>query len=80
MRRRLGVAESAQALEAGEIDAFFWSGGVPTEAITQLSKATPLALVDLGRWTREMRLRWGGVYEPAAIPAGTYGLPRRCRP
>jgi uncharacterized protein len=73
-RAHLGVAESAQALEAGEIEAFFWSGGVPTGAIAQLSKRTPLALVDLARWTREMRLRWGGVYENASIPAGTYGL------
>ena len=40
----------------------------------ELSERTPLALVDLGRWTTEMRTRWGGVYERAAIPAGTYGL------
>lgn len=73
-RERLGVAESAQALEAGKIDAFFWSGGVPTGAITSLSKRHELALVDLGRWTTEMRARWGGVYERAPIPAGTYGL------
>ena len=73
-RERLGVADSAKALEAGDIDAFFWSGGVPTEAITALSKRTPIALVDLAPWTREMRMRWGGVYERAAIPAGTYGL------
>ncbi len=73
-RERLGVADSAKALEAGDIDAFFWSGGVPTEAITALSKRTPIALVDLAPWTREMRARWGGVYERAPIPAGTYGL------
>jgi len=73
-RERLGVAESAQALEAGRIDAFFWSGGVPTGAITSLSKRHEIALVDLGRWTTEMRARWGGVYERAPIPAGTYGL------
>jgi len=73
-RTRLGVAESAAALEAGDVDAFFWSGGVPTDAITELSKRHELALVDLSRWTREMRTRWGGVYERAAIPAGTYGL------
>ena len=77
--QRLGVAESAQALEDGDIDAFFWSGGVPTERVTQLAKRTPLALVDLGRWTREMRTRWGGVYEPASIPAGAYGLAARSR-
>jgi TRAP transporter TAXI family solute receptor len=73
-RRQLGVDESARALQAGAIDAFFWSGGVPTEAVTRLSERTPLALVDLARWSREMRLRWGGVYENAQIPAGDYGL------
>ena len=73
-RRQLGVSESARALQSGAIDAFFWSGGVPTDAVTQLSERTPLALVDLARWSREMRLRWGGVYENAEIPAGDYGL------
>ena len=73
-REHLGVTESAQALEDGKIDAFFWSGGVPTGAITELSKRTPLELVDLGRWTTEMRARWSSVYERAAIPAGTYGI------
>lgn len=75
-RRQLGVAESARALQDGDLDAFFWSGGVPTEAVTQLARRTPLALVDLGGWVREMRTRWGGVYEPASIPAGAYGLQR----
>jgi TRAP transporter TAXI family solute receptor len=73
-RERLGVAESAKALEAGDIDAFFWSGGVPTDAITELAERSPVALVDLGRWARDMRMRWGGVYERAPVPAGTYGL------
>jgi TRAP transporter TAXI family solute receptor len=73
-RQQLGIAESTRALAAGDIDAFFWSGGVPTEAITKLSKRTPLALVALARWLPEMRLRWGGVYEHAAVPAGDYRL------
>ena len=73
-RRTLGIGESADALEAGTIDAFFWSGGVPTAAIAQLAKRVPVALVDLGGLTPEMRLRWGGVYERATIPDGAYGL------
>jgi TRAP transporter TAXI family solute receptor len=73
-RRQLGVAESAHALERGQIDAFFWSGGVPTAAITDLSKRTPVALVDLLRYAPQMRKRWGGVYGGATVPAGTYGL------
>jgi TRAP transporter TAXI family solute receptor len=73
-RERLGVTESANALEDGRIDAFFWSGGAPTPEIAQLAKRTPVALVPLGRYTREMRMRWGGVYVRAALPAGTYGV------
>jgi hypothetical protein len=71
-RSQLGVAESAAALEDGSIDAFFWSGGVPTAAITALAARQPVALVPLGRWTRPMRSRWGGVYERASMPAGAY--------
>ena len=73
-RKQLGVAESVQALEQGSIDAFFWSGGVPTDAITDLARRRPVALVDLSRWARAMRTRWGGVYENASVPAGAYGL------
>ena len=73
-RRQLGVEESARALERGQIDAFFWSGGVPTAAVADLSKRTPVALVDLLRYAPAMRRRWGGVYGGATVPAGTYGL------
>jgi TRAP transporter TAXI family solute receptor len=70
--RELGVAESARALRDGSVDAFFWSGGVPTAAVTALAAEEPVALVPLGRFTRPMRTRWGGVYERAAMPAGAY--------
>ncbi|HSD59660.1 MAG TPA: TAXI family TRAP transporter solute-binding subunit, partial [Burkholderiales bacterium] len=36
-REKLSVAESAGALKDGKIDAFIWSGGVPTAAITDLA-------------------------------------------
>ena len=73
-RVQLGVSGSAQALERGQIDAFFWSGGVPTDAIAELAKSTPVALVDLLRYAHEMRTRWGGVYRAATVPTGTYGI------
>lgn len=73
-REQLGVAESAAALEQKQVDAFFWSGGVPTAAVAQLAKRTPISVVDLGRYAREMRIRWGGVYDGASLPAGAYGL------
>ena len=35
-KQRLGVTESADALKDGKVDAFFWSGGLPTAAILDL--------------------------------------------
>ena len=39
-QERLGVAESVNAIKDRKIDAFFWVGGVPTAAVTDLA-ATP---------------------------------------
>src|SRR3954471_5884164 len=39
-RERLGVAESVNAIKDRKIDAFFWVGGIPTAAVTDLA-ATP---------------------------------------
>ena len=36
-RQGLGVSESADALKDGKIDAFFWSGGLPTPSVQDLS-------------------------------------------
>src|SRR3954447_12837392 len=71
-RRRLGVAESATALEDGSIDAFFWSGGLPTGAVTDLARGRAIALLDLGALARPLRRRYGGVYGDASIPPRTY--------
>ena len=76
-REQLGIAESAAALEQKKVDAFFWSGGVPTAAVAELARKTPIGVVDLGRYAREMRIRWGGVYDGASLPAGAYGLTER---
>ena len=35
-RQRLGVAESTDALKDGKVDAFFWTGGLPTASIIDL--------------------------------------------
>src|SRR5678809_1048089 len=36
-RDRLGVAESVNAIKDKKIDAFFWVGGLPTAAVTDLA-------------------------------------------
>ena len=79
VRHTLSVAESAGALKDGKLDAFFWSGGVPTPAIQDLA-ATPgitIALVAQDDLLLFMQRDYGELYRLAMIPGGVYrGLDR----
>jgi len=71
---RLGVAESADAIRDGNIDAFFWSGGLPTAAITDLG-ATPnleISILPHGELAEPLGEAYGDFYNTATIPAETY--------
>jgi TRAP transporter TAXI family solute receptor len=73
-RERLSVAESVNALKDRKIDAFFWVGGVPTPAITDLS-ATPgikVKMVDHGDGAEAMRKKFGPIYVKNRILANAY--------
>jgi uncharacterized protein len=73
-RERLGVAESVNALKDGKIDAFFWVGGLPTAAVTDLG-ATPnvkIKLIDHSDVVDKMNAKYGGLYTTGVIPAKTY--------
>jgi hypothetical protein len=79
VRHTLSVAESAGALKDGKLDAFFWSGGVPTSAIQDLA-ATPgitIAFVPQDDLLLFMQRDYGELYRLAMIPGGVYrGLDR----
>src|SRR5688572_1916818 len=73
-RERLGVAESVNALKDRKIDAFFWVGGLPTAAVTDLA-ATPgvkIKLIDHANLTAAMNKKYGNLYVEDAIPQKTY--------
>jgi TRAP transporter TAXI family solute receptor len=70
----LGINESIEAMTRGQIDAFFWSGGLPTRGVAELAKMSPIRLVPLGDLATTLDARYADVYRPATIPAGTYGL------
>lgn len=74
-RHALGVAESAGALKDGKVDAFFWSGGVPTPSIQDLA-ATPglsIALLGQAHLLPVMQREYGAeLYRLATIASGTY--------
>ena len=44
-REKLGASESVAALKDGKIDAFFWSGAVPTSSIIDLANTPGLRMV-----------------------------------
>ncbi|KIP53263.1 TAXI family TRAP transporter solute-binding subunit [Leucobacter komagatae] len=70
----LGIDDSVEALARGEIDAFFWVGGVPTPGIETLSKGTPLRILPIRPETVEkVNSGHAGVYRLAEFPLGAYG-------
>ena len=73
-REKLSVAESVNALKDRKIDAFFWSGGVPTAAVTDLA-ATPgikIKLLDHAEAVPALVKKYGPLYVKGTIPAGSY--------
>ncbi|MFG2874680.1 TAXI family TRAP transporter solute-binding subunit [Streptomyces sp. NPDC048337] len=72
--RQLGLAASVQALREGTVDALFWSGGVPTPALSGLAGELPLRFVPLDGYVGALRERHGPVYTAVTLPAGVYGL------
>jgi len=73
-RERLGVAESTNAIKDGKIDAYFWVGGLPTAAVTDLgaTPGTKIKLIDHADVLDKMNAKYGGIYSAAVIPAKTY--------
>src|SRR5256714_4051726 len=73
-RERLGVAESVAALKDRKIDAFFWVGGLPAAAVTDLAN-TPgikIRVIDHADTGAPMNRKYGRLYIEDVIPKGTY--------
>lgn len=73
-REQLGASESADAIKDGQIDAYFWSGGLPTGSVTDLG-ATPnvgLKLVPNAEFAETLAGQYGSFYNTETIPGGTY--------
>lgn len=71
-RRTMDLEQSANALESGVIEAFFWSGGLPTTAVAELAERTDVRLIDLAEHLPEMSERYGPYFVEAPIPVTTY--------
>jgi TRAP transporter TAXI family solute receptor len=73
-RERLGVAESVNAIKDRKIDAFFWVGGLPTAAVTDLAN-TPgikIRMIDHSDTVDKMNKKYGPLYVHDSIPKTMY--------
>lgn len=73
-RQGLGASESADALKDGKVDAFFWSGGLPTAAVQDLSHApgVTIRLLPTADLVPALRQQHGDLYFPLELPAAAY--------
>ena len=73
-RERLGVAESVNAVKDRKIDAFFWVGGLPTAAVTDLANTpgTKIVMIDHSKEVDAMNKKYGNLYFKDVIPKTTY--------
>ncbi|MGI5260622.1 TAXI family TRAP transporter solute-binding subunit [Streptomyces angustmyceticus] len=71
---RVGIDRMPKLLEQHKLDAFFWSGGLPTTAVQRLAQRLPVRLVQLGDLSPALhrqgeRTRY---YRAAVMPADAY--------
>ncbi|MBI4280102.1 MAG: TAXI family TRAP transporter solute-binding subunit [Armatimonadetes bacterium] len=73
-RERLGVAQSVDALKDRKIDAFFWSGGLPTSAVLDLasSPGVRIRMVPLDPALAGLQKQYGALYFKSVMPKVAY--------
>jgi TRAP transporter TAXI family solute receptor len=73
-RQGLGASESADALKDGKVDAFFWSGGLPTAAVQDLSHTAGIRirLIPSADLLPGLQRDHGDLYFRLEVPAATY--------
>ncbi|UQX86742.1 TAXI family TRAP transporter solute-binding subunit [Jatrophihabitans telluris] len=70
----LGLADDVSAMRSGRLDAFFWSGGLPTPSVATLLQSGGVHLVPLTSVATAMSASYPGAYRAATIPTGAYNL------
>lgn len=73
-RENLSVAESASALNDGKIDAFFWIGGLPTSAVSDLvtTGRVKVEFVPTAHLLPKLNATYPGLYRGFTLPKSVY--------
>ncbi len=70
-----GIDRMPDQLRVGQIDAFFWSGGLPTPAVQRLARTFPIRLIPLGDLVGALHRLSGAsvpLYRAALLPSDLY--------
>ncbi|MFK4227891.1 TAXI family TRAP transporter solute-binding subunit [Streptomyces sp. NPDC019890] len=75
--QRLQLPETVDAMKDGTVDGLFWSGGVPTAGITDLTTTLgdKVRFLDITPQLPALVKEYGDVYQRGAIPASAYKQP-----
>jgi uncharacterized protein len=71
-RQQLGIDDTVAALRDGTIDAGFWSGGVPTGALSEYATSGEMLIVPTADSAAGLAEAHGPFYTAADIPADSY--------
>lgn len=72
--KELAPDAAIEALRAGQIEAIFWVGGVPTPGLEKLSQEVPIRLVPIeAEVVEKLNASYAGVYRISEFPIGSYG-------
>lgn len=74
--QRLALRPTVDQMKSGQIDGLFWSGGLPTPELTDLTTSLggDVRFIDISDLLDDLK-KINPVYEPGDLPADTYGLP-----
>jgi uncharacterized protein len=73
-RQNLSIADATAAMTGGKIDAFFWIGGLPTKAVSDmLSAGLKVKFIDASQYVQPLAAKYGAVYRAFTLPKDVYG-------
>ncbi|KOU39417.1 C4-dicarboxylate ABC transporter substrate-binding protein [Streptomyces sp. WM4235] len=75
--QRLGLPETVDAMKDGTVDALFWSGGLPSGGITDLTTTLKeqVRFLDVTPHLSALSIEYGTIYQRGSIPAAVYRQP-----
>jgi TRAP transporter TAXI family solute receptor len=77
-RQKLSLPETVQAMKDGTVKAMFWSGGLPTSGVTDLTTSLKggVQFLDLSPQLPRLQAEFGPVYQKATIEPAVYKTPK----